>query len=119
MKLRLIIISATLATLGVAGLAMAQDADGDATRSQDSSAAPVGPWGPAFVDEDGDGVCDRLQDGTWRGRMGRGSGGGLGLGLGPSFVDADGDGVCDRYQQGAGMGRRGRGNGRRGGRGRR
>jgi hypothetical protein len=118
MKHRLIII-ATLATLGVAGLAMAQDADGDATRSQDTSATPLGPWGPAFVDEDGDGVCDRFQDGTWQGRMGRGGGWGRGLGPGPAFVDEDGDGVCDRFQQGAGMGRRGRGNGWRGGRGRR
>lgn len=35
-------------------------------------------YGPGFVDEDGDGVCDYA-----------------GTGRGPGFVDEDGDGVCD------------------------
>lgn len=76
-------------------------------------------FGPRFVDEDGDGVCDlcggedldgdgvcdncpyggeRPQDGTGR-RAGNRAGKGTGQG-GPRFVDADGDGVCDHYAAG-------------------
>ena len=40
--------------------------------------------GRAFVDADGDGVCDRYADGRCGG-----------------YVDADGDGVCDRSGSGA------------------
>lgn len=53
--------------------------------------------GHAFIDEDGDGVCDLAQNGgnAWHG---------------PGFVDEDGDGVCDywdpdarRFNRNAGM----------------
>ncbi len=117
MKIRTIIIAAMLATLGATGLAMAQDADDEAAPVQDAPAVQADAWGPNFVDEDEDGVCDRYQDGTQQGRMGRGNGWGRrngmghGRGGGPAFVDADGDGVCDRYQDGTWQGRRGRGNG--------
>ena len=57
----------------------------------------------AFVDADGDGVCDNL---------------GTGQRLGDSFVDADGDGVCDNLGTGMGGGMRGgAGGGRNAGRG--
>ncbi len=95
--------------LGFASLAWAQDADEAAPAAEQTipASSVAGPWGPAFVDENGDGICDRYQDGTWQGRRGRG----YGPGMGPAFVDEDGDGVCDYYQDGAWQGGRGRGNG--------
>jgi len=64
--------------------------------------------GPGFVDADGNGECDRLEDGEpcprangrgWKNRSGR-SGWGRrwknGRGQGMRWVDRDGDGVCDR-----------------------
>ena len=117
MKIRTIIFSAMLTTLGATGLAMAQDADDDATATPDAPTVQADAWGPNFVDEDDDGVCDRYQDGAQQGRMGRGNrwgrgnGMGYGRGMGPAYVDEDGDGVCDRYQDGTRQGRRGRGNG--------
>ena len=45
--------------------------------------------GPGYVDEDGDGVCDRA---------------GTGQGNGPGYVDEDGDGVCDHAGTGQGNG---------------
>jgi hypothetical protein len=66
--------------------------------------------GPGFVDANGNGVCDRLEQGLppagqGRGFCGRGGGrggGGWGRcgGRGPGFVDANGNGVCDRLEQG-------------------
>ena len=44
------------------------------------------PTRPAFVDEDGDGICDNFVEGQRKG---------LGNGTRANFVDADGDGVCD------------------------
>lgn len=49
----------------------------------------------AFIDEDGDGVCDNWNSDT---------------GYGACFVDEDGDGVCDYRNSNAGRGY-GRGNG--------
>jgi hypothetical protein len=72
---------------------------------------------PAFVDKDGDGVCDNQQNrkkgqsgngvkgqgqsaGQGKGNgNGNGQGMGQGRGRGQGFVDADNDGVCDNYQQ--------------------
>jgi hypothetical protein len=55
-------------------------------------------WGPRFVDNDGDGVCDFF---GWQGRgMGRNRAAAT---WGPRFVDRDGDGVCDFYPGGAGQ----------------
>ena len=65
----------------------------------------------AFVDADGDGICDNCgaRHGHW-------------AGCGGGFVDADGDGVCDSFQsdqgRSCGYGRGGqgvRGSGFRGG----
>jgi len=47
----------------------------------------------AFVDEDGDGICDNYVEGQGRG---------LGNGTRANFVDADGDGVCDNQGTRAG-----------------
>ena len=63
------------------------------------------PARPAFVDEDGDGICDNFVEGQRRG---------LGNGTRANFVDADGDGVCDnkgtrsgeRLRDGSGKGGR-------------
>jgi len=44
------------------------------------------PVRPAFVDEDGDGICDNYDGGQRRG---------LGQGTRTNFVDNDGDGICD------------------------
>ena len=48
---------------------------------------PANGQAPAFVDENGDGVCDNC------GQMMRGNG----RGRGAAFVDENGDGVCDNY----------------------
>lgn len=48
----------------------------------------------AFVDADGDGVCDNYADGA---------------GCGRGYVDADNDGVCDNYGHGGACGRGGNG----------
>jgi hypothetical protein len=52
----------------------------------------------AFVDADGDGVCDNYAT-----RPGSGTGNGRGR-QGAGFVDADGDGVCDNAVSGYGRG---------------
>ena len=46
------------------------------------------PPGHAFMDENGDGICDFAQNGsaTWHG---------------PGFVDEDGDGICDYWDEDA------------------
>ncbi len=43
-------------------------------------------WRHRFQDRNGDGICDRAQDGSpaWHG---------------PGFVDADGDGICDYWDE--------------------
>jgi len=92
----------------IAGIALADDPPADPTTPAVDAVRPVG-WGPAFVDEDGDGVCDYWARG-WRGW-------GRGMGQGPAMVDEDGDGVCDYWARGGrgwgrGMGR-GMGRGRR------
>ncbi len=95
------LVLTTLVLATVAGRALAQDRQAE---SQEAGATAVlEGWGPAFLDEDGDGVCD-----YWpQGRRGRGGGWGRGQGQGPAMVDEDGDGVCDYWPQG----RRGRGGG--------
>jgi hypothetical protein len=49
-----------------------------------------GVKGHAFIDDNGDGICDRAQDGslTWHG---------------PGFVDNNGNGICDYWESGTGM----------------
>lgn len=56
--------------------------------SSTSGTLPPGPApaGHAFVDEDGDGICDFAQNGsaTWHG---------------PGFVDENGNGICDYWDE--------------------
>ena len=72
--------------------------------------------GSSYIDEDGDGVCDRYESGGSGGAR-RGAGNGGGSGTGPSYVDEDGDGVCERYESGGGGGNARQGAGHRRGRG--
>lgn len=57
-------------------------------RSSSSEHMSMGPASPghAFVDEDGDGICDYAQNGsaTWHG---------------PGFVDENGNGICDYWDE--------------------
>jgi hypothetical protein len=72
-----------------------------------------GGYGPHFVDENGDGVCDNFVDqdgdgvcdyaGTDQGR-GYGFVDENGDGVCDNFVDEDGDGVCDHAGTGQGAG---------------
>ena len=66
----------------------------------------------AYVDADGDGVCDNYDPATCPGS---------GQSNGAGFVDADGDGVCDNYDgtacPGSGQGWNGNGGGQGWGRG--
>jgi len=96
---------AALALSTVAGVALAQESQ-PAPQEPTVESTDPGDWGPNFVDEDGDGVCDYWTEG----RRGYGNGYRRGQGQGPAFVDEDGDGVCDDRTQGR-RGRRGRGNG--------
>ncbi|WP_322199044.1 hypothetical protein [Acutalibacter intestini] len=80
------------------------DADGDGICDNCDFAHGQG-WGGNFVDQDGDGVCDNFANG-----QGCGQGNGLGAGCGGNFVDQDNDGVCDNFGSGQGRGY-GRGNG--------
>ena len=70
----------------------------------DVQTVPV-KYGRAFLDANGDGVCDNFTPGTGQG-IGR-----SGRGVGVRFVDANGDGVCDNFTPvtGQGIGRSGRG----------
>jgi hypothetical protein len=78
--------------VAVAGVALAQGPSGDRNGIRDLDGVGRGPaWG--FVDEDGDGVNDRWQDGE-------------------AFADEDGDGVCDLCGGEAGSGYAGRATGR-------
>lgn len=60
----------------------------DKVHSSTSGGMPTGPAevGHAFVDENGDGICDYAQNGsaTWHG---------------PGFVDDNGNGICDYWDE--------------------
>ncbi len=126
-----IFISA-LAVILSAGLVTAQNQNQD--QNQDNKqVTTTSQRGPAFVDNDNDGICDNFEKGTpgnpnanGKGRLldgsGRSRGQGYGVrngrGGGRNFVDADKNGICDYYENGrAGRGP-GRGVGLRNGKGR-
>ncbi|RMF70161.1 MAG: hypothetical protein D6743_00720, partial [Calditrichaeota bacterium] len=87
---------------------LARDSQGKAQKKQqvvqqeNQNQPRVTPWGRGmnFVDEDGNGICDRFE----QGRGGRHSG--PGMRQGRHFVDEDGDGMCDYRGAGAMHGRR-------------
>lgn len=72
-----------------------------------SSPAPVGQKAstscPAYVDANGDGVCDNKGTGNCGKNCKNGNGGSC-----PNYVDADGDGICDKKGTGQ-CGRSGQG----------
>ena len=88
--------------------------------------------GPAFVDNDNNGICDNFEKGTpgnpnanGKGRLLDGSGRVNGKGMrngrgrgGRGFVDADDNGICDYYESGRAGRRPGNGAGLRNGKGR-
>lgn len=91
---------ATLAlTLVVAGAAFAKGPAGVRDGVRDMAGNGTGA---AFVDADGDGVCDNAGTG-----MGHAWGfvDENGDGVNDNFVDADGDGICDNEGQNLGYGR--------------
>ncbi len=123
-----ILLSALAVVLSV-GVASAQEQD-------KKEKAVTTQQGPAFVDNDNNGICDNFEKGTpgnpnanGKQRLLDGSGKGKGMccGMrngrgrgGRNFVDADKDGVCDHYENGTtGQGRDpGKGAGLRNGKGR-
>lgn len=53
--------------------------------------------GMNFIDENGNGICDRYEQGQGMGSRGKG-------GMGQNFIDEDGNGICDhRGERGMGM----------------
>ncbi len=73
----------------------------------EETGAQYGAAGEAFIDEDGDGVCDNVGTSTGNAyayAYGYGDSRGTGEcnGTGENFVDADGDGVCDNVGTGTG-----------------
>ncbi|MBM4396606.1 MAG: hypothetical protein FJ087_13075 [Deltaproteobacteria bacterium] len=108
--LRNLVVAMAISSLPA--LALADDAVPGKGAGKGVQAGMAGS-GAAFVDADGDGVCDRYAgDGAGKGNryrhgkggkgngagkgQGLGKGQGMGKGLGRGFVDANGDGVCDR-----------------------
>jgi hypothetical protein len=87
-------ILVTLLAVTTLGVVLAQGPEPDMPSGQ----------GAGFVDEDGDGVCDRLGTGEGMGR-GRGFVDEDGDSVCENFVDEDGDGVCDRLSTGEWVGR--------------
>lgn len=64
------------------------------TRMNDDG-TPMGR-GMQFIDEDGNGICDRYEQGqSMRQNMGRG------MGHGQHFIDENGDGFCDNHSANA------------------
>lgn len=115
--------------------AKADAGQGEKTKVQASQEGQKASGCPNFVDANGNGVCDRKEQGScpggqgWGRGQGRGAGQGLCRGAGQCkrFVDENKNGVCDRKEQdscprgqgwGRGQGRgacRGFGGGRGGG----
>jgi hypothetical protein len=54
--------------------------------SASRKAGGSGSLNHAYVDQNGDGICDLAQDGSWTWH-------------GPGYVDADGDAICDYWDQ--------------------
>ena len=86
----IIAIIAVILFAGSTTLIIAEDEakTGDNTKAKQQTTQQINR-GANFVDQNGDGVCDRM-----------------GKGPGPNFVDADGDGVCDNQEK---MGKNGKG----------
>ncbi len=119
---KMLLVSLLLTVFTVAWAQAQTDSEKKAVENQKvQTVQPNTPSpGPAFVDQNGDGLCDRrpqanvntgkgrngYRNGTCRNRANR-------QGAGPGFVDANKDGVCDNRDKA----RQGRGQGNCGGRG--
>lgn len=98
--------------------AVASEAEPVAPSQPETASEPVpSSWGAGFIDEDGNGICDRFEQGycdvpgcVGHGRGyassgdARGGAAGQGQGAGAGYVDADGDGICDNRGSGYGGG---------------
>jgi len=83
--------------------AKADAGQGEKTKVQATQEGQKASGCPNFVDANGNGVCDRKEQGSGPGRPGRGAGRGQCQGAGscPQFVDENKNGVCDRKEQGS------------------
>ncbi len=113
MFVAVIAVMALIAGITLVPMALAQGpADGYGPGYDGGVMGSGGQFGPGFVDEDGDGVCDHAgEDGYGPGFVDEDGDGvcdhaGEG-GYGPGFVDEDGDGVCDHAGSGGQNGHRG------------
>jgi len=84
------------------------------TQARTNDGTPQGR-GMQFIDEDGNGICDRFEQGQAMGPRGHGKGMGKshrGMRQGRNFIDENGDGVCDNRGSGGMRGKAGHGQGR-------
>ncbi len=103
-KLELKSVPLVVAGVVLALMGQAQSADSPPPQAAQNPAvqSPAAPGhGPGFVDANGNGVCDRFEQGLppAGGRGAAWAGRGRFQGRGPGFVDANGNGVCDRFEQ--------------------
>jgi hypothetical protein len=99
------LVSAASFAQTTAPVAPRQGTTATAAQVQPAPPAMLRGWGPRFVDNDGDGVCDFY---GWSGRglaVSRGRGAGTAGTWGPRFVDRNADGICDYYPGVAGQAR--------------
>jgi hypothetical protein len=102
--LAVVVVLVTIALLAPAVFAQGP-ADGYGPGYGRGAMVSGGQFGPGFVDEDGNGICDNFVDEDGDGVCDL-AGTGQGRGLG--FVDEDGDGVCDHAGTGRQADRSGR-----------
>jgi hypothetical protein len=103
MLLAVAVVLVTIAVLAPAVFAQGP-ADGYGPGYGRGAMVSDGQFGPGFVDEDGNGICDNFVDEDGDGVCDHAGEGGHG----PGFVDEDGDGVCDHAGTGRQAGRGGR-----------
>ena len=95
-KWMLLTVAVVLVTIAVVAPAVFAQGPVDGYSSGYGRGAMVsgGQFGPGFVDEDGNGMCDNFVDGDGDGVSDLA---GTGQGQGPGFVDEDGNGTCDNF----------------------
>ena len=104
MLLATVVVLVTMAVVAPAVFAQGP-IDGFGPGNGRGSLVSGGQYGPGFVDENGDGICDNFVDEDGNGVCDKA---GTGQGQGPGFVDEDGDGICDYAGSGGQLGRSGR-----------
>ena len=102
-------VVALMAVISLVPMVLAQGpADGYGPGYSREAMVSGGQFGPGFVDEDGNGICDNFVDEDGDGVCDHAGEGGHG----PGFVDEDGNGVCDHAGTGQQAGHGGRTMGR-------